>query len=106
MSDFSLNDIEITDTQLIGGEPLALTYWNSTNVFLWIQGNQSGSRLFQVDSNGNTENPIGDLDHKSKGLAFIGTTSTTPGIPEFPTISLPIIAVIGLMFMFQRRKGK
>ena len=27
-------------------------------------------------------------------------------IPEFQTIVMPIIAVIGLMFMFQRQKGK
>jgi hypothetical protein len=26
-------------------------------------------------------------------------------IPEFPTVALPVIAVIGLMFLFQRRKG-
>jgi len=27
-------------------------------------------------------------------------------IPEFPTVALPIISVIGLMFLFQRRRGK
>lgn len=27
-------------------------------------------------------------------------------IPEFPTVALPVIAVIGLVFLFQRRKGK
>jgi uncharacterized repeat protein (TIGR01451 family) len=27
-------------------------------------------------------------------------------IPEFPTVALPVIAVIGLMFLFQRRKVK
>jgi len=26
-------------------------------------------------------------------------------IPEFPTVALPIVGVIGLMFLFQRRKG-
>ena len=34
-----------------------------------------------------------------------GATNDT-NIPEFPTVALPILAVIGLMFMFQRRKGK
>ena len=29
---------------------------------------------------------------------------TTESIPEFPTVALPVIAVIGLMFLFQRRK--
>jgi hypothetical protein len=27
-------------------------------------------------------------------------------IPEFPTVALPILSIIGLMFLFQRRKGK
>jgi hypothetical protein len=30
---------------------------------------------------------------------------TTP-IPEFSTMAIPVIAVIGLMLLFQRRKGK
>lgn len=34
------------------------------------------------------------------------TGDCTNAIPEFPTVALPIIAVMGLMFMFQRRKGK
>lgn len=29
----------------------------------------------------------------------------TKNIPEFPTMAFPVIAVIGLMFLFQRRKG-
>ena len=28
------------------------------------------------------------------------------GIPEFPTVALPIAAVIGMVFLFQRRKNK
>lgn len=32
------------------------------------------------------------------------TTDST--IPEFPTMALPVLSVIGLMFMFQRRMGK
>ena len=27
-------------------------------------------------------------------------------IPEFPTMAIPVISIIGLMFLFQRRKGK
>ncbi|WP_406662574.1 PEF-CTERM sorting domain-containing protein [Methanolobus sp. ZRKC3] len=27
-------------------------------------------------------------------------------IPEFPTIALPILSIIGMMFLFHRRKGK
>ncbi len=31
---------------------------------------------------------------------------TNGEIPEFPTVALPVIAVIGLMLPFQRRKAK
>ncbi len=37
--------------------------------------------------------------------AQIGTVPDT-SVPEFPTIAFPVIAVVGLMFFFQRRKGK
>ncbi|HJH28687.1 MAG TPA: PEF-CTERM sorting domain-containing protein [Methanosarcinaceae archaeon] len=33
-------------------------------------------------------------------------TYTGTPIPEFPTIALPVLSVIGLMFMFQRRMDK
>jgi hypothetical protein len=36
-------------------------------------------------------------------------TPTTPGqesVPEFPTVVLPAIAVMGLIFLLQRRKGE
>lgn len=29
-----------------------------------------------------------------------------PGIPEFPSVALPVIVVIGLMFLFQKKKGQ
>ena len=38
--------------------------------------------------------------------SYGGTWSLINDIPEFPTIALPALAVIGLMFLFQRRKGK
>jgi hypothetical protein len=37
--------------------------------------------------------------------AQVLTVTQTTAIPEFPTVALPVIAVIGLMFLFQRRKG-
>ncbi|TFH38506.1 MAG: PEF-CTERM sorting domain-containing protein [ANME-2 cluster archaeon] len=33
-------------------------------------------------------------------------SGNTNDIPEFPTVALPVIAVLGLMFLFQKRKGK
>ena len=37
-------------------------------------------------------------------ILYGGKWSLISGIPEFPTIALPVIAVIGLIFLFQRRK--
>jgi hypothetical protein len=31
-------------------------------------------------------------------------TKVLPGIPEFPTIAIPMAAILGLAFFFQRRK--
>ena len=36
-----------------------------------------------------------------KGMA-VGFTV----VPEFPTVALPVISIVGLMLLFQRRKGK
>jgi len=33
-------------------------------------------------------------------------TQNSAEVPEFPTIALPVISVIGLMFLMQRRKGE
>jgi len=35
----------------------------------------------------------------------VTVTKTNSQIPEFPNVALPVIAVIGLVYMFQRRKG-
>ncbi|MBU4222950.1 MAG: PEF-CTERM sorting domain-containing protein [Euryarchaeota archaeon] len=34
------------------------------------------------------------------------TTGLIIGIPEFPTVALPVAAVLGLVFFFQQRKNK
>lgn len=38
--------------------------------------------------------------------ADIETHVNVTGIPEFPTVAFPVISVIGLMLLFQRKKGK
>ena len=41
----------------------------------------------------------------SDGMAILFSTHDySTDIPEFPTIALPVMAVLGLMFLFQRRK--
>ena len=44
------------------------------------------------------------IDSQSECSSYHGTWSLINGIPEFPTVALPVIAVIGLMFLFQGRK--
>jgi len=36
----------------------------------------------------------------------IGTETRDVSVPEFPTVALPVAAVIGLVFLFQSRKNK
>lgn len=61
-----------------------------------------------------TDGGIGDDDGLANreiydpGGPGMPQTSGIPenGIPEFPTIVMPIATVMGLMFLFQRRRGK
>lgn len=69
-------EIPITGT-LQDEEAMALTWWAETDQFLWAQNHTSPTRLFNVASNG-SHTLVGDLDHVSKGLAFI----TVAGRPE------------------------
>jgi hypothetical protein len=50
------------------------------------------------------ENGDGDFND-DEDEECITIDPTTP-IPEFPTVALPIAAVIGMVFMFQNRKNK
>ncbi len=40
----------------------------------------------------------------STTLESAHATKTTEAIPEFPTVALPVAAILGLAFLFQRRK--
>jgi hypothetical protein len=40
------------------------------------------------------------------GVLYLYPTNINISIPEFPTVALPIAAVIGLVFFFQQRKNK
>ncbi len=69
-------NIPITGS-LTDEEAMALTWWDDINEFLWVQDHNDPSRLFSVTSGGD-HTLIGDMDHTSKGLAFV----TVSGRPE------------------------
>jgi hypothetical protein len=54
------------------------------------------ANALQTDKGNNINSAIATLR--------VGTPGTP--IPEFPTVALPVIAVIGLIFLFQRRKDE
>lgn len=56
-----------------------------------------------------TDGGTGDDDGEANGIIHDPggiNIGQIPAIPEFTTIALPVIALIGLMLLFQRRKGK
>jgi hypothetical protein len=52
----------------------------------------------------NTATASGKSVTSNQEQVTVTSKQITP-IPEFPTVALPVIAVIGLMFLFKRRKG-
>ncbi len=44
-------------------------------------------------------------DSDGDGIGDACDTSDGASVPEFPTVALPVIAVLGLMFLFQRWKN-
>jgi hypothetical protein len=75
LSTLAVTNIPVGGTALTDEETQALTFWPSRGVFLWKQNHGIGP-LFAVTADG-VPTLIGDLDHQSKGLAFVGGT----GVP-------------------------
>ncbi|WP_367344172.1 PEF-CTERM sorting domain-containing protein [Methanomethylovorans sp.] len=48
---------------------------------------------------------IGEFDESSIAPMVVVVPDPTPEIPEFPTIALPMAAILGLAFVFMRRKN-
>ncbi len=91
------------------------TYSFSENDFLLPAG---GTKTVELSITVPAGTPNGDYFHDVRGFAVVpgfegifdeDTTFTnvlTTAIPEFPTIALPIISALGLMFLMSRRKGR
>jgi hypothetical protein len=69
----ALTNIDISGGALIDEETQALTWWSDQGVFLWKQDHASDAPLFRVATDG-SETLVGDMDHQSKGLAFVPVT--------------------------------
>jgi hypothetical protein len=89
-------NIDIAETLLDYDEANALTWSSSLTAFLWGTGeatnsSRPGEQLFSVtESDGETLiTLIGDLDHRTKGLAFVGSTlySIDPFTEQLRTIN-------------------
>lgn len=66
-----------------------------------------GEKTLQIKSN--TQNPIKSVQLYGKEYTCLCTKIQFDNlsynqIPEFPTVALPVAAVLGLIFVFQRRK--
>ena len=75
--------------------PLSGNYDTSTYFNLDVRGTEPGT-INLCDNSGTSYIPSATSDYA------VLTTRTT--VPEFPTIALPIAAILGLAFIFQRRK--
>lgn len=91
--------------------------WTTTNSISYLEAYDSSDAL--IDSDQLTENMggHGQMEVSGSNIAYVilhdsGNTVTYDDleydtecteIPEFPTIALPVVAVLGLAFFFQRR---
>jgi hypothetical protein len=71
------------------------------NLKVYTKGTETGWVYVHINQ-GNTYVPDG-LGSRGFGHA---ETSAPASVPEFPTVALPVAAVIGLVFFFQQRKNK
>lgn len=63
-------------------------------------------RAIQTGASHCTLHVSGTGNSASIGSQVYSIIERPESVPEFPTVALPVIAVIGMMFLFQRRKGK
>lgn len=113
---FSFN---ITGLDLRGNVTLILTFPDvlpAGTVYWKYQANHDPQwySITPDDINGNqmtitlTDGGIGDDDGWANGEIYDpggpGLMGQNTGIPEFPTIVMPIATILGLMFLFQRRR--
>lgn len=77
-----VTNVDISQTALIDEEAQALTWWPDMGMFLWKQDHGIGP-LFLVSADGATVELMGEMDHQSKGLAFVSGIDCFPTAPTF-----------------------
>jgi len=81
----------------------------STDIGVSESGSTPAGHSLQLTGTGTTYDDFtwSDPAEDTFGSLNTGQTfETSEEIPEFPTLALPILVVIGLMFLYQRRRGK
>lgn len=100
--DLSTGDIEIVYSFSTGIQnPTGDTGWQSHNVDVSSFAGSTVS-LYFVETI--PEDYTGPAQFEIDAISLINQPSAD--IPEFPTIALPVISIVGLMFLFQRRTDK
>ncbi|MDI9393979.1 MAG: PEF-CTERM sorting domain-containing protein [Euryarchaeota archaeon] len=89
-----------TRNEYKSGGPIVITHEGLESEIKKIDGY---SIVLKVSWGGDKSNYVGGSRGSSNGGSSNGGSSN---IPEFPTIALPIAAILGLMFIFGRRKQK
>jgi hypothetical protein len=94
------NDIVITTPATLTTNPVVGgSYIDPNPTIIEIMSNAPGdATIYQVDIGVGTGYAVGDVGVTS------GSRDITSEIPEFPTIALPVAAILGLAFFMQRRK--
>lgn len=92
----------------LDNDPLdAILEIGTTNGALML--NENGSFSYTPNSNFNGVDSFtykANDGHDDSNIATVTIKVNPTVIPEFPTIALPVISIIGLMFLLQRRKGE
>ncbi|HOW15469.1 PEF-CTERM sorting domain-containing protein [Methanosarcina sp.] len=90
------------DALLVNGEVLSKSKCN----FFWVT-----EKRLRIESNDISIQSVslsGDCPYvnsiKFNNLVYDQVTEPTTQVPEFPTVALPVAALIGMIFIFQRRK--
>ena len=103
----------LTSITLTGPGGVSLTAGPGTSASqTWIVPADTASQTFTLDVKASSSGAVTIVNNLGTTLATgaaiatsdFGAGSNSFDVPEFPTIALPIAAILGLAFIFQRRR--